>query len=103
MKYLKTVEEFELYKNKFTVFIFSGKWCSDCRVIEPIIPQIEKEFPNMNFVYVDRDQFIDLCFKNNILGIPSFIVYENNELKGTFISKYRKTKTEIIEFLNSIK
>lgn len=99
---LQTVQQFTEFKKQDTVFLFSAKWCSDCRFIEPFLDEIEKLFTDFTFVYVDRDQFIDLCIENNIYGIPSFIVFKNNELKGSFASKLRKTKAEIIDFLNSI-
>lgn len=99
---LQTVQQFTEFKKQDTVFLFSAKWCSDCRFIEPFLDEIEKLFTDFTFVYVDRDQFIDLCIENNIYGIPSFIVFKNNELKGSFTSKLRKTKAEIIDFLNSI-
>ena len=37
----------------------------------------------------------------DIFGIPSFLVFENGEEKGRFVSKDRKTKEEIESFLKS--
>jgi thiol-disulfide isomerase/thioredoxin len=99
---LKTVQEYQEFKQGNTVFLFSANWCPDCRYIEPFLPEVEKEFSSLTFVYVDRDQFIDICIENGVLGIPSFIVYKNGEVTGTFISKLRKTKQEIIDFLNTV-
>ncbi len=100
---LQTIEQFQEFKKQATVFLFSAKWCPDCRYIEPFMDEIEKLYSEYAFVYVDRDQFIDLCLENNIYGIPSFLVFKNNELKGSFASKLRKTKAEIVNFINSIK
>ena len=55
-----------------------------------------------NFIYVDRDQYLDICIQHEVLGIPSFIAYKNGEEKGRFVSKLRKTKHEIDEFLGGL-
>lgn len=99
---LQSEQHFEELKRQFTVFMFSADWCPDCRFIEPFLDDLEKKYSLMQFVYVDRDEFIDLCREHNIYGIPSFLVYKDNELKGSFISKFRKTKEEIMKFLDSV-
>lgn len=97
---LESVEQFnELIRDKCIV-MFTANWCGDCRFIEPHLPEIANAHPDYPFVLVDRDKFIDICQKYDIMGIPSFIVFENNEVKGTFISKLRKTKEEILAFLD---
>ncbi|KKB37553.1 thioredoxin family protein [Bacillus thermotolerans] len=103
MKKLSSIDEFQQLKvsNKH-IFLFSADWCPDCRVIEPVLPEIEEAFPEFTFVYVDRDEFIDLCAELNIFGIPSFIAYENGTEIGRFVSKDRKTKEEIEQFIQGL-
>ena len=57
-------------------------------------------FNHFNFVSVDRDEFIDLAIENAIMGIPSFLVYKNDELVGSYIGKERKSIEQIDEFLS---
>ncbi|WP_175990650.1 thioredoxin family protein [Bacillus sp. Marseille-Q1617] len=103
MRKLKTMEEFhELKNNGKHVFMFSADWCPDCRVIEPILPEIENEYSEYTFLYVDRDQFIDICIDHDIFGIPSFLAFDNGQETGRFVSKDRKTKEEIQAFMNSL-
>lgn len=100
MKTLQSVEQFETIKAQGkTVFVFSAGWCPDCRFIEPFMPALETKFNDFEFVLVDRDQFIDLCIKLDIFGIPSFIAYKDGQETGRFVSKDRKTQQEIEEFL----
>ncbi|HEY8364709.1 MAG TPA: thioredoxin family protein [Haloplasmataceae bacterium] len=103
MIYLESIEQFKELKKQHTVYLFSADWCPDCRYLEPFLGEIEAMYPYMQFVYVDRDKFIDICQAYNIYGIPSFVVYKNEQLVGTFISKFRKTKQEIIDFLETVK
>lgn len=104
MKTLESIEQFEQFKNNGKhLFVFSAGWCPDCKFIEPILPEIEEKFKDFSFVQVDRDQFIDLCQQLNVYGIPSFVSFENGKELGRFVSKDRKTKEEVENFLVSLK
>lgn len=103
MEKLQSMDQFEqLKKEERVVLMFSADWCPDCRVIEPILPGIEADYPEYQFIYVDRDEFIDLCGELNVFGIPSFVAYHSGEEAGRFVSKDRKTQEEIEAFLNSL-
>ncbi|MEB2627608.1 thioredoxin family protein [Peribacillus frigoritolerans] len=103
MEKLQTVEQYDALKNEGKhIFLFSATWCGDCRVIEPIMPEIETKFPAFTFIYVDRDEFIDVCAANDVFGIPSFIAYDNGKELGRFVSKDRKTQEQIEEFIQSL-
>jgi len=100
MKKLESMEEFEqLRDNGKHIFMFSADWCPDCRVIEPILPEVETKYNEYTFIYVDRDDFIDLCIQLDVFGIPSFIGYEDGQELGRFVSKDRKTQEEIENFI----
>ena len=45
---------------------------------------------------------IDLCKDLDIMGIPSFIGYDNGKETGRFVSKLRKTKDQIEAFIESL-
>jgi thioredoxin-like negative regulator of GroEL len=100
MKKLESMEQFEQMKNDGQhIFMFSADWCPDCRVIEPILSEVEAKYSGYTFVYVDRDQFIDLCGQLGIFGIPSFVAFRDGEEAGRFVSKDRKTQEEIENFI----
>lgn len=103
MKQLSNVEQFEQLRAKGKhIFLFTADWCPDCRVIEPFLPSIVEKYSDFTFVSVDRDQFIEICQQLDIFGIPSFVAYENNEELGRFVSKDRKTKEEIEQFIEQL-
>ena len=89
-------------KDELCVFVFSANWCPDCIFIKPFMPELMEKYKNYNFVYVDRDQYLDICIQHEVLGIPSFIAYQNGIEKGRFVSKLRKTKQEIDDFLGGL-
>lgn len=96
----KSLEE-KLSTGKYVLF-FTADWCPDCRFIKPAMPEIEAEFSQFEFILVDRDENIDLCQEMMIMGIPSFVVYEDGKEKARFVNKDRKTKKEVEDFLNNI-
>ncbi|MBM5608489.1 thioredoxin family protein [Listeria ivanovii] len=103
MKNLESIEQFNAIKVEGkSVFMFSADWCGDCRYIEPVMPEIEVENEDFAFYHVDRDAFIDLCADLGVFGIPSFLVFEDGMEVGRFVSKDRKTKEEINDFLAAI-
>lgn len=96
----KALEE-KLSTGKYVLF-FTADWCPDCRFIKPAMPEIEANFSQFEFILVDRDENIDLYQEMMIMGIPSFVVYEDGKEKARFVNKDRKTKKEVEDFLNNI-
>ena len=103
LKKLESIEQFETMKNNGKhIFLFSADWCPDCRVIEPVLPEIETKFAEYLFVYIDRDEFIDLCIQLDVFGIPSFIAFQNGTELGRYVGKERKSKEQIEEFIGGL-
>ncbi|GAB3792097.1 thioredoxin family protein [Virgibacillus kimchii] len=103
MENLRTMEQFEeKTKENKVVMYFTADWCPDCTFIEPVLPEIEAEFSDFTFVQVDRDKFIDICREYDVFGIPSFLVFHQEKEVGRFVSKDRKTKEEITQFLREL-
>ncbi|MDA1477659.1 thioredoxin family protein [Bacillus sp. CLL-7-23] len=101
MKKIETAEELEKsILSDLSLLMFSADWCPDCRFVDPFLPELEANFPEFTFYYVDRDQFIDTCAEWDIFGIPSFLVFKNGKEISRFVNKDRKTKDEIEQFLN---
>jgi len=103
MKNLESKQQYNEIINKGKVILmFSANWCPDCRVIEPVLPEIEADFQDYHFYHVDRDEFIDLCQELDVFGIPSFIAFRDGNEIGRFVSKDRKTKEEIENFISGL-
>ena len=105
MKQLTSMEMFEAAWNsdQVSVFVFSADWCPDCMFVKPFIGDIVDANPEYKFYMINRDNMIDLCKDLDILGIPSFVAYNDKEESGRFVSKLRKTKEEIQAFIDTLK
>ena len=105
MDNLTEITTTELYKEiiqKHVIIVFTTEWCGDCHYLKTFIDEIVTENKDWQFVYIDRDKLLDLCIDLDILGIPSFIAYDSGKEVGRFVSKLRKTKEEVQNFINSL-
>lgn len=102
MQTLSQKDAFDQLVAQGTVLIeFYADWCPDCRFIEPALPEIEAKYSDrLTLVRVNTDQFPQLAQQYNILGIPSFLLFQSGEVIGRFVSKLRKTKEEVENFLD---
>lgn len=99
---IHTLEDYKKAIENKSVILFTASWCPDCLFIKPFIGEVVEKFSQFTFYVIDRDEMIDLCKELDILGIPSFIGYENGQETGRFVSKFRKTREEIEEFIQSL-
>ncbi len=97
---LATLEK-QISAGKYMLF-FTADWCPDCRFIKPAMPEIEEKYQDYTFLKVDRDENIDLAGEMNIMGIPSFVAYDNGHEVGRFSNPDRKTKQEVEKFIDSL-
>lgn len=98
-----SLKEFEAtHQTGDYVLFFTADWCPDCRFIKPAMPEIEAQFSQFKFLLVDRDENLDLCRELDVFGIPSFVVYQNGRKTAELINKDRKTKAEVVAFLNGV-
>ncbi|EAY07918.1 Thioredoxin family protein [Trichomonas vaginalis G3] len=81
------------------VLMFSGEACGDCKAIKPHMPAIIDEFKQFKFIHVERDPNIALFQELDVFGIPSFLIYKDGKEAGRFVSRDRKTKQEVENFI----
>lgn len=106
--YMKQLESMEMFEaawvaDKVTVFVFSAEWCPDCMFIKPFMPKLVEKYSDYDFIYVDRDAWLPICQRLNILGIPSFVAVQKGQELNRFVSKLRKSEAEIDAFLGGLK
>ena len=60
---------------------FKAPWCGPCRVLHPILKDLEKTYKGIDFYEVDTDEEQELAFTLNISGIPTLYYFKG---EGTF-------------------
>ena len=56
---------------------FFATWCGPCKMLSPIVEQVEKEHPEVKFLKVDVDELGALAAKYNVYSIPTLILFQD--------------------------
>ena len=96
MKVINSQEFEELIKeNKPTLVDFFATWCGPCRMLSPILEQVEAgangEF---NVVKIDVDESYDVAKKFGIMSVPTMIIFKNGEEQEKIVGLRQKTQIE---------
>ena len=60
---------------------FYATWCAPCRMMNPIVEQLEAEYAGRAGVYkVDIDQYPGTAAKYDVGNIPAFLVFDDGEV-----------------------
>lgn len=105
MREIKSEAEFQeaIASAKPVVVKFYTDWCPDCHRIDPFMPEVEENYKEkLEMVAVNRDHFAELGERLQVIGIPSFIAFQNGKEVIRFVSKLAKTREEIEHFLNRV-
>lgn len=74
---------------------FYADWCVPCKMMDPIINEIQKEYPDIEIKKVNADNDTEMIKKYNVAGIPTYVLEEDGEViksvKGA-MPKYRFIK-----------
>lgn len=103
MDKISSAAEFQvaIQSPRLTIAVFKADWCSDCKFIDPFIPEVETNYADrLTLVEVDVDAVGDVSQEQNILGIPSFVAYSDGRELVRFVNKLRKSREEIENFLD---
>lgn len=99
---IKSLEEYKKAIQNKCIVIFSTSWCPDCIFMKTYLQHLVENNKAYQFYYIDRDDMLDLCIELEILGIPSFIAYDQGKELKRLVSKLRKTEEEVQSFIDSI-
>ena len=80
-------EEYEqLKESKSTVVIdFHATWCGPCKILSPILEELQDEMDNVEFVKLDVDQFPEISGANQVMGVPTVVILKDGEIKERFV------------------
>lgn len=94
-----TSEQFEekvLKNKKFVIVDFFANWCGPCKMLMPVLEEIDQEFDQVDIVKVNIDQDEELAKKFGVLSIPTLIFFSNCEEVEKTIGYRQKSQIEEI-------
>lgn len=75
---------------------YSAAWCGPCRAVKPIVNELKAA--GWNIDVIDADLNKDKITANQIVGIPTFIIYKNGIQVNRFTGA--RPKAALLEQLN---
>ena len=84
MQIIENVDEFDavLRENELVFADFYADWCGPCKMLAPIVEELETEQTDVKFVKVNVDDIPDLAERYGIMSIPALFVFKNGETAG---------------------
>ena len=82
MKIIDTAEFRETIKAGTTLVDFFADWCGPCKMLGPVLEDLDKEYPDIDFVKVNVDENMDLAGEYGIMSIPQVYIFRNGEVVG---------------------
>lgn len=81
---------------------FFATWCGPCQLMTPIVEEIADEHKEFEVIKLDIDEFPDIAARNNVMSVPTFIVFKDGkEIVRTLGAMPKELLTEKV--LKSIK
>lgn len=78
-----------------TLVDFWAEWCVPCKMIEPIILELEKEYANkLKVVRVNVDENQNLAIEYGIMSIPTIGIFVNGVMVDAIIGAVPKRVIE---------
>lgn len=79
---------------------FFATWCFPCKMLSPILEEIEEEFQGKNIIFakVDVDELEKASRDFSIMAIPTIVAIKNGKEKAR-ISGVR-AKEDLVKFIN---
>lgn len=76
-----------------------ANWCTPCKIMAPILEEIRKERPNLLVEEINIDEKPEVAQKDNVLGIPTYIVIKDDIEVGRKVGI--TPKTELLKLIDS--
>ena len=69
-----------LESDKVVVVDFYATWCAPCKMLAPILEELQEEMANVRIVKVDVDENNDLANEYEIQSIPAIKVFKGGKV-----------------------
>lgn len=76
---------------------FWADWCGPCKMIAPILEEIDAECPDVKIAKVNVDEQMELAMQYKVSGIPTLLVFRDGNLETKSVGM--RPKEELLKLL----
>ena len=88
----------EVLDAKETVLVdFWASWCGPCKMIAPILEEIDAERPDVKIAKVNVDEQMELAMEYKVSSIPTLLVFKGGSLEKKSVGM--QPKEELLKLL----
>ncbi len=105
MKKIENNQSYQTFINdeKVSILKYEANWCPDCKRLDFFIDDIMREHDDKAWAQIDIEQFPEITEENDVMGIPSLLVYKSGEKIGHLHSANTKNPDQVKEYLSQFK
>ncbi len=64
---------------KTEVIDFWATWCGPCKLMNPILDEVEKEYTDLTITRIDIDSDKEMVEKYNIQSVPTYVILKDGK------------------------
>jgi thioredoxin 1 len=73
---------------------FWAPWCGPCRVVHPVLEEIDSERDELKIVSLNTDENPQTAAKYEVLSIPTMILFKGGEVATRIVGAQPKARLE---------
>ena len=96
-----TKESFEAEIEKcdrLAVIDLYADWCGPCKLLAPIMEELEREYPDVKFCKINVDEEPELAGEYGVFSIPTLVVLKNGKVSRKMTGA--RPKEKILDLFN---
>ena len=95
IEYINELDKFNEFIKEGTILIdFFATWCGPCKMLSPVIEQVEKEHPELKVVKVDVDEAPQIAARYGIQAIPTLFLVKEGKVIDKRMGYLNKNQLE---------
>lgn len=79
MKIVNKDEFQKIVNDGYTLVDFYADWCGPCKMLGPILEEVDSEYPNVDFIKVNVDDEAELAATYKIMSIPAVFLFKDGQ------------------------
>ena len=101
MRIVNEAEFDEQIKSGITLVDFYADWCGPCKMLSPILEDLDNEYSDITFIKVNCDDEMHLAERFGIMSIPAIYMFKDGNILAS-TGGYRP-KADMKKFIEEAK